>query len=266
MSMSLKGLRFGFFAFFVLSAGVAVNLLFLQPKTMGTVGVAQARSAPTARYLETASLDPASDRVAKRRSARRPPPKTTGVGTASIPVVLNSISGEVDSVGPRPGRVGVRSRFLPVNTGNTAELVRAIQRELKNNGYDPGAEDGAIGLVTRAAIFAFQYDHNLDVTAEPSEKLLQTIVLGGSGQKKATPRRAMVLQGDARDLVLATQRGLKQQGFWPAPVDGHFNTALSRAIQQFETTQRLSTTGRISGRFMARLVRLSGVGRESRSR
>ncbi len=259
--MSLKGLRFGFFAFFVLSAGVAVNLLFLQPKTMGNVGVAQVRPAPMFAYLETASLD----RAAPRRLAGRDKPRKIAIGTASMPVVLNSFSGNAEAEGARPGRVGVRSRFLPVNTGNTAELVRAIQRELKNKGYDPGAEDGAAGLVTRAAILAFQYDQNLDVTAEPSEKLLQTIVLGGSGQKKITPRRTMALQGGARDLVLATQRGLKQQGLWPSPVDGHFNTALSRAIQQFETAQRLPATGRISGRFMARLARLSGVGHVARS-
>ena len=260
--MSLKGLRFGFLIFFVLSASVALNLLFLQPKTLGTVRVAQVRPPHALPYLETASV--------KRDSARYSAPLTNSgappVGTASKPVVLNYGTAGAAERGPRPGHVGVRGRFLPVNTGNTAELVRALQRELKTKGYDPGAEDGAAGLVTRAAIFAFQYDHHLDLTGDPSETLLQTLVLGGSGAQKPTQRRSMTLSGDARDLVLATQRGLKQQGLWPSPVDGHFNTALSRAIQQFETAQRLPTTGRISGRFMARLVRLSGVGRVAASR
>jgi len=255
--MSLKGLRFGFFMFFVLSAGVALNLLFLQPQTMGTAGVAQARPSSTLTYLETASVKREMPRLATPRER----PIVSRVGTASKPVVLNHETDSAPSGGPRPGQVGVRGRFLPVNTGNTAALVRALQRELKNKGYDPGAEDGAAGLVTRAAIFAFQYDQHLEVTAQPSESLLQTIVLGGSGQKKASQRRSIALSGDARDLVLATQRGLKQQGLWPSPVDGHFNTSLSRAIQKFETAQRLPTTGRISGRFMARLVRLSGVDR-----
>ncbi len=260
--MSLKGLRFGFFVFFVLSAGVALNLLLLQPRTFGNTGVAQALPSATLTYLETASLK----RETTPRSAPSAKPVAMRVGTAAKPVVLNHEIARAAEHGARVGQVGVRGRFLPVNTGNTAALVRALQRELKTKGYDPGAEDGAPGLVTRAAIFAFQYDHHLDLTAKPSETLLQTIVLGGSGQKKTNRRRSMTLSGDARDLVLATQRGLKQQGLWSSPVDGHFNTALSRAIQQFETAQRLPTTGRISGRFMARLARLTGVGSVTGSR
>lgn len=257
MSMSLKGFRFGFFVFFALSAGVALNLLLLQPKPFAHPGVAQVRPTASSTYIETASLE--------RRTYQRPKqptqPNAVPIGTASKPVVLNHDTAAASD--QDPADVGIRKRFLPVDTGNTAELVRALQRELKIKGYDPGAEDGTAGLVTRAAIFAYQYDNRLELTAAPSEKLLQTLVLGGSGEAQKTDRRSMTLSGDARDLVLATQRGLKQQGLWPSPVDGHFNTALSRAIQQFETAQRLPTTGRISGRFMARLVRLSGVGREA---
>lgn len=258
--MSLKGHRIGFFAFFLLSAGVAINLLFLQPNRMGAVSVADVRPQATPALLETASVNRAAQQRSADRSQTR---KITPPGTDLESVLLNRSSGTDNLM---PGQVGLRDRFLPVNTGNSAELIRAIQRELKAKGYDPGAEDGAAGLVTRAAIFAYQYDHNLDVTAAPSEALLQTLVLGGGGQPAGLGRRSMELTGEARDLVLATQRGLKQQRLWPSPVDGHFDTTLSRAIQQFETAQRMPTTGRISGRFMARLARLSGVGRLAKSR
>ncbi len=249
--MSLQGLRIGFFAFFALSAGVAGNLLLLQPDPSGSGATAKARHISPSAYMETASLE---------RATPRPKPHVRPVGTASKPTVLNPDFDDTANTSLRPGQIGVRGRFLPVNTGNTAELVRALQRELKNKGYDPGAEDGATGLLTRAAIFAYEYDHKLGLTAEPSEQLLQTIVLGRSSQRGATRQRARIASGAARDLVLVTQRGLKKQGLWPASVDGHFNTALSRAIQRFETAQRLPTTGRISGRFMARLARLSGFG------
>ena len=247
--MSLHGLRVGFFAFFALSTGVAINVLLLQPKLLDGEQRALAPRLPA--QFETASLSgkPYGQKL-----------KVSPAGTTPLSIGLNNRSARGLGHALRPDHNGVRGRFLPVNTGNTAELVRAVQRELKNKGYDPGAEDGSTGLVTRAAIFAFQYDHHLPLTAEPTERLLQTIVLGGSALKEDQDASAQTLSAEARDLVLATQRGLKKQGFWRSSVDGHFDTALSRAIQSFETAQNLPSTGRISGRFMARLARLSGTG------
>lgn len=250
--MSLKGLRVGFFLFFALSAWVAINLLLLQPNVRGHDRLADVRRAAKTANIETASLNRRHSTTTQQSLARAQ--KRTRA------VARNAQRGNDNVMAAlQPGQLGVRARFLPANTGNTAQLVRALQRELKSKGYDPGAEDGAAGLVTRAAIFAFEYDNRLPLTAEPSEQLLQALVLGGSGARGANQRRSYALSAEARDLVLATQRRLKQQGFWRPPVDGHFNTDLSRAIQRFETAQRLPTTGRISGRFMARLVRVSGL-------
>lgn len=252
--MSLKSLRGGFLLFFVLSGWVAVNLLYLQPSTSLLAlhqSDGQGSSAHSA-YLQTASID--ARRAPSPRSNRGP----GGGAPSHAPSQPSRVEGEQTALSP--GQIGVRSRFLPVNTGNTAELVRALQRELKTKGYDPGGQDGQAGLVTRAAIFAFEYDRRLPLTAEPTEKILQALVLGGSIGPDGKRERSYKLSGEARDLVKATQRGLKTQGYWSHAIDGRFTTQLSRAIQRFETAQNLPTTGRISGRFMARLARMSGVG------
>ena len=43
-------------------------------------------------------------------------------------------------------------------TVDRSDLTRAIQRELKAKGYEAGAVDGVIGLVTRGAIMAYESD------------------------------------------------------------------------------------------------------------
>lgn len=246
--MSLRALRAGFFVFFALSTVVAGNLLLLQPDISSRGQALTANASPMPPRLETASLslpsEPQHDSQSRYQADRR--------GDARVAPISRER-------GPRLADDDVRKQIRPVQTGNAAELTRAVQRELKNRGYDPGAQDGRAGLVTRAAILAFQYDSHLNLTASPTEEVLQGLLLGGSGTGSRDRARSLSLSGEARQLVRATQRGLKAQGLWNSSIDGHFSTELSRAIQRFETAQRLPTTGRISGRFMARLVRASGL-------
>ncbi len=269
--MSLQGLRFGFFTFFDLGVAVAINLLFLQPK-MGRFSngspIAQAPAQTSPTRLETAAVHSAQRRSRPLRSEPTGP-RPTRIGTALQPVVLNSGPQETTLTNPRVVLTPARHGFLPADAGNIAELVRALQRELKVKGYEPGGEDGVAGAVTKAAIMAFQTDNQLSLTAQPTEQLLQHIVLGQSGatpRAGRAPRRvARVGSRDARDIVVQVQRGLKQQGYWPHAVDGQLSAPLGDAIQRYEVRQRLPVTGRISGRLMSRLVRLAAAGRWAQS-
>ena len=65
-------------------------------------------------------------------------------------------------------------------SGNSAEIIRGIQRELNGRGYDAGPPDGVVGLITRAAIMAYEHDYGLPLTATPSQDLLSRIVLGSA--------------------------------------------------------------------------------------
>lgn len=53
----------------------------------------------------------------------------------------------------------------------SARQVREVQGRLAALGYDPGPADGVAGPRTRGAIRAFQADHGLPVTGEPSAAL-----------------------------------------------------------------------------------------------
>lgn len=66
----------------------------------------------------------------------------------------------------------LRGQFAPDGAGMTIDQRIGLQRKLQAAGYDPGTPDGVIGDMTRAAIAAYQRDHGLPVTAEPSLPLL----------------------------------------------------------------------------------------------
>ena len=55
---------------------------------------------------------------------------------------------------------------------DSSDLVQSIQQLLTELGYSPGPSDGIIGKRTIAAIKAFQYEMDIDMTGEVSEELL----------------------------------------------------------------------------------------------
>ena len=55
---------------------------------------------------------------------------------------------------------------------NSSDLVQSIQQLLTELGYSPGPSDGIIGKRTIAAIKAFQFEMDIDMTGEVSEELL----------------------------------------------------------------------------------------------
>ena len=60
---------------------------------------------------------------------------------------------------------------------NPAMLLKQIQWELGQRGYDPGSVDGVMGPRTRKAIKKFQRDQGLTVDGKPSIALLKVIVI-----------------------------------------------------------------------------------------
>ena len=74
--------------------------------------------------------------------------------------------------------------------GETSETIRAIQRELQARGYEAGAADGVSGLVTRAAIMAYEHDNGLPLSGAADEALLKVVLLGGDARAGASPSAA----------------------------------------------------------------------------
>lgn len=87
-------------------------------------------------------------------------------GVASEDLLRRIVLGE--SAGP----VSQLSDIPP----ETVELIAAVQRFLRNQGYRPGPADGVPGSSTRRAIRAFERDRDLDPTGRISGKLVRGIV------------------------------------------------------------------------------------------
>lgn len=148
---------------------------------------------------------------------------------------------------------------------NTAEVTRGIQRELDARGYDVGQPDGVAGLVTRAAIFAYEYDNGLVLTGKPSEPLLSQIVLGSSSLEQNSARPGKTISADGEALVRDVKQKLNALGYQTGAAGGALTPELARAIREFETEQKLKSSGRISGPVMSRLIRLQGQAKQHRA-
>ncbi len=146
----------------------------------------------------------------------------------------------------------------------TADVTRAVQRELALRGYETGAADGVVGLMTRAAIMGFEYDHGMVMTGAPSQELLKRIVLGGGSA--ATPIGSKGQSPEARDVIHTVQTSLTKLGYRPGRIDGELSPQTARAIREFEVDQTLSETGRVSGPLVVRLARLVNADRVAEGR
>ncbi|MGI9385198.1 MAG: peptidoglycan-binding domain-containing protein [Methyloligellaceae bacterium] len=152
-------------------------------------------------------------------------------------------------------RAAVNRKSTPKS--KSRDTVRAIQRELSTRNYDPGPVDGVVGILTRAAIMAYQHDHGLPATGVASEATLQRIVLGrgssaGTAGGGAAPDETVA-------LVKAVQQVLAKLGYAPGPVDGIVGGSTRKAIESFERERRLAVTGRISGKLLREVMRVTGA-------
>jgi len=228
--MTLQGVRVGLVAFVALSCGVAANLLLFQR--------------PVARTL--------ADKTAIEFGL-----KSAGdIRTGSLAAF------EAATAAGKPTG-DARTAASTSRAADEVEVVRAIQRELQSRGYETGSVDGVPGLVTRASIMAYEYDHGFALTGEASEDLLKRIVLGAAAPEgqKSVPGVAAGRSAHAEQIIRTVQQSLQTLGYAPIKADGRLGEATVRAIREFEADQKLPETGRVSGALVARLARLAGQGR-----
>ena len=258
--MTVRQARAAFGAFFLLSAAIVVNALFLQNSPQATAA-AKARAAreaaraelERARRLSVDAIDRkrARRRLEQRRLGRAALKRSSGHGGGAGQLRTNA--------GRAPAAI---ARELTLTSGE-ADIVRAIQRELAARNYQPGPIDGVAGLVTRAAIMAYEHDHGLPLSATPSEALLRRIVLGDShddsGQQ--AQRLPVAVNSQAVQVTRTVQQSLLALGYQPGKADGLAGEETARAIREFEMDHNLVQSGRISGHLVAQLARLAGRGR-----
>ncbi len=177
-------------------------------------------------------------------------------------IVLGPISpGPGAPPSPATGPGGISVPQSVADDINAAEITRGIQRELIARNYQSGQPDGVAGVVTRAAIFAYEYDNGLVLTGRPSEPLLTQIVLGSSSLTQSTSRPGRTMSSDGESLVRTIKQQLSAQGYQTGPGGGALTPEFARAIREFEADQKLSESGRISAPMVSRLMRLQGDGK-----
>lgn len=224
--MGALTIRIGFAVFVFLTAAFSVNVFLLQD--VGLAGVDGRRAAiDLARTEVTGALG--------SRDTEAEPDLTSNQGV----IVLNA--------------------DMQVDT------IRAIQRELRNRGYDAGDSDGVADLVTRAAIMAYETDHRFPLTGMPRKALLQQILMGTTAEAAPMFARDSEQQPDrdqhVHQVVRTVQQSLQAAGYAPGGVDGKLGPATARAIREFEIDHKMVETGRVSGRLIRRLAVVAGQGK-----
>lgn len=141
---------------------------------------------------------------------------------------------------------------------NAAEITRGIQRELNNRNYEAGPPDGIAGTVTRAAIFAYEYDNGLTLSGQPNADLLSRIVLGSSSIAPPASRPGSKMTPDGESFVRTVRQQLANLGYDVGQGAG-LTPDFSRAIRKFEAAQKLPETGRISAPMVARMIHLNAI-------
>lgn len=222
--MTAAELKIASATFLLLTVSVAINLLALQEqrgdRTIETSAIGASAPQPAAGWEMSSAAEPAASTAPASAPANSAPP------------------------------------IAFAQTNGMPDVVRGIQRELNARGYAAGSPDGVAGLMTRAAIMAYEHDYGLPLTAGATQDLLSRIVLGSSAPSPSN-RAASRTAGDQADTVIRTvKQQLTARGYAVGKIDGNQSDELARAIREFEIDQKLPESGRISGPLVSRLTRL----------
>lgn len=137
------------------------------------------------------------------------------------------------------------------------QLVRAIQRELHQRDYFQGRVDGKLGILTRAAIMAYETDNGLALTADAREELLRALLLGASPGPAASRKR---VGPEAKSVIRLVQGLLAKVGYARVDRTGKLDAVTRHAITSFEQRNNLQPKGRISAELVRLLQRTSRNG------
>ena len=135
------------------------------------------------------------------------------------------------------------------------DVIRAVQRELTTLGYGPLQADGVPGLLTRAAIMAFEHDRKMGLTGEATERVLKRLLLGSSIETAPEDVAGRVRSAHADQVIRTVQQSLATLGYQPGRLDGRIGDETERAIREFEMDQGLVPTGRISAELFSRVAK-----------
>lgn len=220
--------------FLAVAAAISINALYLQ-------------DAPRIAGAAVQSFAPVADvAITSAAATSSLPKKNLGAPTESRTETRANLAEPVTHA------IAPRNAAKPA----PAKLVKAIQRELSDRGYAVGEENGVLGLQTRAAIIAYEFDEQMPLTGEPSEAALKSLIFGGASGK-AGPGPAERFER-RRQLVTKVQEALTALHYRSGPADGRLDAETREAIRKFESDRRLQAGGRLTERVLLELVIVTG--------
>ncbi|MGD9783879.1 MAG: peptidoglycan-binding protein [Hyphomicrobiaceae bacterium] len=221
--MTLKQLKLGLAVTAVFVGSVAANLLVLQPM-----------------------------------SERAERPARPFRGLDHLPGVKSDTH---DAAKTATAAIGAERGATPAQAESATAVVRHVQQSLSARGYLPGDADGVQGVVTRAAIMAFEHDQGLPLTGEASLTLVAALESSGSASAAAGSAAAAPPSPEAEQIIRTVQQSLERLGYRPGPTDGRVGSTTAAAIRGFERDHNLPESGRISGLLLVHLARQAERGR-----
>jgi peptidoglycan hydrolase-like protein with peptidoglycan-binding domain len=185
-------------------------------------------------------------------------------GTRSTTVLHDATAASKDVEAQSKGEATLASspapaRQKPAAPAARTDLIRELQQQLTRRGYVPGEANGALGMVTRAAIMAFEHDRRLPLTAEPSQALLAELRSDAPLQPALT---SPVRPGpEAMAIIRTVQQSLARLDYKVGTADGLIGEMTVQAIRAYERSNELPETGRVSGLLLTTLAESAGTGR-----
>jgi peptidoglycan hydrolase-like protein with peptidoglycan-binding domain len=184
------------------------------------------------------------------------PPGLRGRAIAQAGAAANQGGSPTGAIDPSSGSATGAKPKAQMQEASEA-LVTAVQRELAERGYHPGPDNGVVTKQTSDAIAAYQKDHKLPQTGQPSDALLRHIVLGESVDELGeTSSVASVDMPPA--MIKAVQQVLARLGYAPGPVDGRMGQNTKDAIKAFQKDRGIAQNGDITPQLLQEMERVTG--------
>jgi peptidoglycan hydrolase-like protein with peptidoglycan-binding domain len=138
---------------------------------------------------------------------------------------------------------------IAANTDERDVLAAEVASELGAIGMYRDDADDPDGALLRQAIEAYQRAHDMEVTGEPTARLLDHIRFIAEIGEAAT------VGVDDVD-ILTVQEGLARLGYSPGPLDGVLGAQTRDAIRRFEQDRNLAQTGSITEELVREVIRV----------
>ena len=136
-----------------------------------------------------------------------------------------------------------------------------------------GTVDGKFGLLTRAAVIAFQKARGLKTDGLAGTKTLELLYnaansstpSSSSSSSSSSPLSRSLRRGSSGNDVLAVQTKLKELGYYSGSLDGDFGSGTLAAAKAFQRANSLTVDGVVGSSTYGKLFSSSSVSASSSS-